>query len=116
MYKGYQQCTNNENWSPKARCRYQHRVFTVPLSKFSVMNKVNQCQLRSSLDSVGYQHNNQTIDICNKHNITVYRITPNTTGWLQPCDIVLSGPAKQKVRHLVLYTINIDLIDCQIYN
>ena len=33
------------------------------------------------------------------HNITVYRIPPNSTGWLQPCDIVLFGPAKQKVRH-----------------
>ena len=28
----------------------------------------------------------------------MYRIPPNTTGWLQPCDIVLFGPAKQKVR------------------
>ena len=26
------------------------------------------------------------------------RIPPNTTGWLQPCDIVLFGPTKQKVR------------------
>ena len=33
------------------------------------------------------------------HNITVYRILPNRTGWLQPSDIVLFGPAKQKVRH-----------------
>ncbi len=51
------------------------------------------------LDSLGYQHNNRTLDICNKHNITVYRIPPNTTGWLQPCDIVLFGSSKQKVRH-----------------
>ena len=28
----------------------------------------------------------------------MYRIPPNTTGWLQPCDVVLFGPAKQKVR------------------
>ena len=51
------------------------------------------------LDSLGYQHSNRTIDIYNKHNITVYRIPPNTTGWLQSCDIVLFVPAKQKVRH-----------------
>ena len=49
------------------------------------------------LDSLGYQHSNRTIDICNKHYITVYRIPPKTTGWLQPYDIVLFGPAKQKV-------------------
>ena len=51
------------------------------------------------LDSLGYQHNNRTLEVCNKHNITVYRIPPSTTGWLQPCDIVLFGPSKQKVRH-----------------
>ena len=51
------------------------------------------------LDSLGYQHNSRTLDLCNKHNITVYRIPPNTTGWLQPCDVVLFGPAKQRVRH-----------------
>ena len=48
------------------------------------------------LDSLGYQHNSRTLEVCNKHNITVYRIPPNTSGWLQPCDIVLFGPAKQK--------------------
>ena len=48
---------------------------------------------------IGYHCNKRTIDLCNKHNITVYRIPPNTTGWLQPCDIVLFGPAKQMVRH-----------------
>ena len=46
-----------------------------------------------------YQHNDRTTQTCNKHYITVYRIPPNTTGWLQPCDIVLFDPAKQKVRH-----------------
>ena len=51
------------------------------------------------VDSLCYQHNNRTIDICNKHSITVYRIPTNTSGWLQPCDIVLFGPAKQRVRH-----------------
>jgi hypothetical protein len=51
------------------------------------------------LDSLNYQHNDRTKETCNNHNITVYRIPPNTTGWLQPCDIVLFGPTKQKVRH-----------------
>ena len=51
------------------------------------------------LGSLGYQHNNHTLEVCNKHNITVYRIPPNTTGWLQPCDIVLFGPSKPKVRY-----------------
>ena len=41
--------------------------------------------------ALGYRHN--------KHNITVCRIPPNSTAWLQPCDIVLFGPAKQMVRH-----------------
>ena len=26
------------------------------------------------IGSLGYQHNNRTIDICNKHSITVYRV------------------------------------------
>ena len=51
------------------------------------------------VDLLGYQRNKRILEVCNKHNITVYRIPPNTTGWLQPCDIVLFGPAKQKVRH-----------------
>ena len=54
------------------------------------------------LDSLDYQHNKRTFDLCNKHNITVYRIPPNTTGWLQPCDIVLLGPAIQMVRIIFL--------------
>ena len=41
------------------------------------------------LESIDYQHNNRTIDLCNKHSITVYRIPPNTTGWLQPCDSIV---------------------------
>ena len=51
------------------------------------------------LDSQGYQHNDFTTQTCNYHNITLYRKPPNTTGWLQPCDIVLFDPAKQVVRH-----------------
>ena len=44
---------------------------------------------------IGSQRNKRTLEVCNKHNITVYRIPPSTTGWLQPCDIVLFGPSKQ---------------------
>lgn len=50
------------------------------------------------LDSLGYQHNKRTTDVANKHNITVYRIPPSTTAWLQPCDVTLFGPTKQKVK------------------
>ncbi len=50
------------------------------------------------LDALGYQHNERTKQICNKHNITLYKVPPNTTGWLQPCDVTLFGPTKQKVR------------------
>ena len=38
-------------------------------------------------------------------NITVYRIPTNTAAWLQPCDVLLFGPAKQKVRHQHKYYI-----------
>ena len=44
------------------------------------------------LDLLGYQHNDKTTQICNKH---MYRIPPNTSGWLQPYDIVLLGSVKQ---------------------
>ena len=46
------------------------------------------------LDSLGYQNNDPTTQTCNKHNITLCCIPPNTTAWLQPCDAVLIGPTK----------------------
>ena len=49
------------------------------------------------LDPLGYLHNDGTTPTCNKHNITVYRIPPNTTAWLQLCDVLVFGSAKQKV-------------------
>ena len=50
------------------------------------------------MEPLGYQQNNRSLEVCNKHNITVYRIPLNTTG-LQPCDMVLFDPAKQMARH-----------------
>ena len=46
------------------------------------------------LDSLEYQHNDKTTQICNKHNITLYRIPVNSIAWLQPWDVLLFGPAK----------------------
>ena len=46
------------------------------------------------LDSLGYQHNNRTLEVYNKLNITEYHPTQ-----LKPCDVVLFGPTKQKVRY-----------------
>ena len=60
------------------------------------------------LDSLGYQHNDRTSQTRNKHNITVYRIPPNTTGWLQPWDVVVFGPAKNKVRKAMKDALNTD--------
>ena len=52
----------------------------------------------SLLDSIGYKHNGRTTQTCKKHNTTLFRIPTNTTAWLQPCDELLFGSAKQKVR------------------
>ena len=36
-YKEYQQCTNNENWLPRSKRRYNHRVFTDSTEKQAVL-------------------------------------------------------------------------------
>ena len=41
------------------------------------------------MDALDYQHNDRTFQTCNKHKITVYRIPPNITAWLQPCDVYI---------------------------
>ena len=50
------------------------------------------------LDLLGYQHNDRTTQTWSKHYIALFRIPPNSSAWLQPCDVVLFGSAKQKVR------------------
>ena len=39
---------------------------------------------------------------------TVVPIPPNTTAWLQQCDVVLFGPAKNKVRKAMKDALNTD--------
>ena len=49
------------------------------------------------MDALGYQHNERTKQIVNKHNITLYKVPSNSTAWIQPCHVLLLGPAKHKV-------------------
>ena len=79
---------------------------SVNMNQKQLINFVNEVIIKYTkgrtaalyMDSLGYQHNKNTMAHCNNNNITVYRIPPNTTGWLQPCDIVLFDPAKQMVK------------------
>ena len=44
----------------------------------------------------------------NKNTITVVHIAPNTTAGLQPCDVFVFGPAKNKVRKAMKHALNTD--------
>ena len=60
------------------------------------------------LDSLGYQHNDRTTLKRNKHNIPMYRIPLNTTAWLRPCDVLVFGSAKNKVRKAIKHALDTD--------
>ena len=60
------------------------------------------------LDAASINRSDITIEPCNKNNITVVRIPPNATAWLQPCDVLLCGPAKNKVRKAMRHALNTD--------
>ena len=49
------------------------------------------------LDAASINRSDATLELCNKNNITVVPIPPNTTAWL-PCGVLVFGPAKNKVR------------------
>ena len=61
-----------------------------------------------------------TRELCNKNNIAIVPIPPNTTAWLQPCDVLVFGPAKNKVRKAMKHALNTDkrpsiLMSCDDY-
>ena len=58
------------------------------------------------LDAASINRSGITRELCNKNNITVVRIPPNTTAWLQPCEVF--GPAKNKVRKAMKHALNSD--------
>ena len=89
-------------WSPTSKRRYNNRVFTDSTEKAAVdefdKKYVETNKPRDAIDFAAllmmiHKQKNPASVVIN-----VYRIPPNTTGWLQPCDIVLFGPTKQKVR------------------
>ena len=57
------------------------------------------------LDAASINRSDATRELCNKNNITIVPIPPNTTAWLQPCDV---GPAKNKVRKAMKHALNTD--------
>ena len=62
-----------------------------PAALFLDAASINRSDATRLLDSLGYQHNDRTIDMCNKHTITVYRTPPNTTGRRCGTNISLIG-------------------------
>ena len=38
----------------------------------------------------------------------MYKVPPNTTAWSQPCDVLVFGPAKDKVRKAMKHALNTD--------
>ena len=58
------------------------------------------------LDAASINRSDATRELCNKNNITVVPIPPNTTAWLQPWDVLVFGPAKNKVRKAIKHALN----------
>ena len=69
-----------------------------------LLNFINQVIIKHTegtpaalfLDTASINRSDITRELCNKNNITIVPIPYNTTAWLQPCDVVLFGPARQK--------------------
>lgn len=108
-YKQYQTSTDKENWSPISKKNLCHLIMNSDLTRIPDLNGNKYVTTKSGnmtketliqfiteviirhtdceaaalfLDSLGYQHNDETIQHCNNNNITVFRIPPNTTQWL----------------------------------
>ena len=60
------------------------------------------------LDAASINRSDATRELCNNNNITIVPIPPNTTAWLQPCDVLVFGPAKNKVRKAMKLALNTD--------
>ena len=58
------------------------------------------------LDAASINRSDATHELCNKNNITIVPIPPNTTAWLQPCDVLVVGPAKNKGRKAMKHALN----------
>ena len=55
-----------------------------------------------------FNRSDATRELCNKNNIIIVPITPNTTAWLQPCDVIVFSPAKNKVRKEMKHALDTD--------
>ena len=61
------------------------------------------------LDAASINRSDATLELCN-NNITIVSIPPNTTAWLQPCDVFVFGSAKNKVHKAMKYALNTESI------
>ena len=69
---------------------------------------LSDCLLKIHNNKNAIKNTDTTRKLCNKNNITILRIPPNATAWLQPCDVLLCGPAKNKVRKAMRHALNTD--------
>ena len=60
------------------------------------------------LDAASINRSDITRELCNKINTIEVRIPPNTTAWSQPCDVLLFGSVKNKVRKAMKHALNTD--------
>ena len=60
------------------------------------------------LDAASISRSDATRELCNKNNIIVRPISPNTSAWSQPCDVLVFGSAKNKVRKTMKDALNTD--------
>ena len=115
-YKEYQQCTNKENWSPNRKRRLSYRVFTDRTEEQAVKQLIEkyisteidwyiECLF---LDTASINRSDATRELCNKNNIIIVPIPPNTTAWIQPWDVFVFGPAMNKVRKAMKHALNTD--------
>ena len=81
-----------------------------------LLNFINQVVIKHTdgipaalfLDTASINRSDITGELCDKNNITVVPIPPNTTVWLHSCGVLLFGPAKNKIRKAMKHALNTD--------
>ena len=60
------------------------------------------------IDAASINRSDATRELCNKNNIIIVPIPPNTTAWIQPWDVLVFSPTKHKVRKAMKHALNTD--------
>ena len=74
-----------------------------------LLNFINQVIIKHTdgspaalfLDAASINPSDITKGLCSKNNLTIVPIPPNTTAWLQPCDVFEFVSAQNKVHKAI---------------